>query len=301
MIRDIVFEDDGGGELAKKIAGYHQYHAGAGGCGLRTGMQDWQKAAAVQPFRPVIVSPDPSRWFRSRPRPARSAIPQHFPAEDLEWAKVRPRRRSQEECRGPGRRASPWSQRPPTVLDGLFSAPIEGTRQGKTGLGELRDEIDPETGEAKSRSSPNWWKCWTGALSTLARRPRTLATGASAWCGTTRRATGPLVRQASLFGRTGVILLNPGDACPPPPTKGHRHADGHFQHGNDRNIGGGVQESRCTAERPGCRRRLARTDRTCKTSSRGRSKGTTRKAADLPYEIHHQIGGTHNARSKPVV
>ena len=84
------------------------------------------------------------------------------------------------------------------------------------------------------------------------------------------------------LGSTGIILLNPADACPL--TKGRRHAAGDFQHGNDGNTGDGLQESGCTAERPVFRRRLARTDRTCKTSSRGRSKGTTRKATDLPYE-----------------
>lgn len=38
----------------------------------------------------------------------------------------------------------------PVISDGaycLFSAPIEGTRRGKTVLVQLRDAIDPETGE----------------------------------------------------------------------------------------------------------------------------------------------------------
>ena len=42
----------------------------------------------------------------------------------------------------------PWAE--PQVPDGawcLFAVPVEGTRQGKTVLVELRDEIDPETGE----------------------------------------------------------------------------------------------------------------------------------------------------------
>ena len=37
----------------------------------------------------------------------------------------------------------------PTIPDGaycLFRAPVEGTRQGKTVLVQLRDAIDPETG-----------------------------------------------------------------------------------------------------------------------------------------------------------
>ncbi len=38
----------------------------------------------------------------------------------------------------------------PTIPDGsycLFAAPVTGTRQGKTVLVQLRDTIDPETGE----------------------------------------------------------------------------------------------------------------------------------------------------------
>ena len=158
MIRDfIVFEDDGGGELAKKMAGYHQYHAvrEAVGQTLRaTRMQDEQKAALVQPFRPVIVPPDPrTRYVNTAPLvPLKAAAgafgdPQHFPADDFEWTKVRPRR--------PLRRGMFVAQvvgqsMEPAIPDGawcLFSAPVEGTRQGKTVLVELRDEIDPETGE----------------------------------------------------------------------------------------------------------------------------------------------------------
>ncbi len=38
----------------------------------------------------------------------------------------------------------------PTIADGsycLFAAPVEGTRQGRTVLVQLRDSLDPETGE----------------------------------------------------------------------------------------------------------------------------------------------------------
>jgi hypothetical protein len=38
----------------------------------------------------------------------------------------------------------------PAIPDGsycLFSAPVEGSRQGKTVLVQLRDGVDPETGE----------------------------------------------------------------------------------------------------------------------------------------------------------
>ena len=158
MIRDfIVFEDDGGGELAKKMAGYHQYHAVqvAVGQTLRaTRMQDEQEAAPVRPFKPVVVPPDPrTRYVTTAPLvPLKAAAgafgdPQHFPADDFEWAKVRPKR--------PLRRGMFVAQvvgqsMEPAIPDGawcLFSAPVEGTRQGKTVLVQLRDEIDPETGE----------------------------------------------------------------------------------------------------------------------------------------------------------
>ena len=158
MIRDfIVFEDDGGGELAKKMAGYHQYHAVrvAVGQTLRaTRMQDEQEAAAVRPFPPVVVPPDPrTRYVATAPLvPLKAAAgafgdPRRFPADDFEWARIRPKR--------PLRRGMFVAQvvgqsMEPQIPDGawcLFSAPVEGTRQGKTVLMELRDEIDPETGE----------------------------------------------------------------------------------------------------------------------------------------------------------
>ena len=158
MIRDfIVFEDDGGGELAKKMAGYHQYHAVrvAVGQTLRaTRMQDEQEAAPVRPFRPVVVPPDPrTRYVATAPLvPLKAAAgafgdPRRFPADDFEWTRIRPKR--------PLRRGMFVAQvvgqsMEPQIPDGawcLFSAPVEGTRQGKTVLVELRDEIDPETGE----------------------------------------------------------------------------------------------------------------------------------------------------------
>ena len=158
MIRDfIVFEDDGGGELAKKMAGYHQYHAvrEAVGQTLRaTRMQSGEEAAPVLPFRPVVAPPDPrTRYVTTAPLvPLKAAAgafgdPQHFPADDFEWTKIRPKR--------PLRRGMFVAQvvgqsMEPAIPDGawcLFSAPVEGTRQGKTVLVQLRDEIDPETGE----------------------------------------------------------------------------------------------------------------------------------------------------------
>ena len=43
LVQDfIVFEDDGSGELAKKMAGYHQFHA------VETAVQESLRAAALQ-------------------------------------------------------------------------------------------------------------------------------------------------------------------------------------------------------------------------------------------------------------
>jgi len=43
LVRDfIVFEDDGGGKLAKKMAGYHQFHA------VETAVEETVRAAALR-------------------------------------------------------------------------------------------------------------------------------------------------------------------------------------------------------------------------------------------------------------
>jgi type I restriction enzyme R subunit len=73
--------------------------------------------------------------------------PRHVPDEDFEWVAVQARHQLR-----PGMFAARVEGRSmePTIPDGalcLFSAPVEGTRQGKTVLVQLRDAIDPETGE----------------------------------------------------------------------------------------------------------------------------------------------------------
>ncbi len=165
FVRDfIVFEDEGGGKLAKKMAGYHQFHA------VQVAVEETLRAARLQgvqafaeaegpaaraaPFRPDIVSRDPrTRYVTSAPLvPLQAAAgafsdPHYFPEDDFEWVEVRSRRRLRKGmfvARVVGRSMEP------VIPDGawcLFSAPVEGTRQGKTVLVQLRDETDPETGE----------------------------------------------------------------------------------------------------------------------------------------------------------
>jgi SOS-response transcriptional repressor LexA len=73
--------------------------------------------------------------------------PQHLLDEDFEWVAVQARHRLR-----PGMFAARVEGRSmePAIPNGalcLFSSPVEGTRQGKTVLVQLRDATDPETGE----------------------------------------------------------------------------------------------------------------------------------------------------------
>jgi type I restriction enzyme R subunit len=73
--------------------------------------------------------------------------PQHVPDEGFEWVAVETRRRLR-----PGMFVAQvvGKSMEPAIPDGaycLFAAPVEGTRRGKTVLVQLRDAIDPESGE----------------------------------------------------------------------------------------------------------------------------------------------------------
>ncbi len=156
LVRDfIVFEDDGSGLLAKKMAGYHQFHAVQVAVGetLRAARL---RVAAEQPASPIltIIQPDPRERYRTCVPlvPLKAAAgafgdPRHLPDEEFERVAVQTRRRLH-----PGMFVARVEGRSmePAIPDGawcLFAAPVKGTRQGKTVLVQLRDAIDPETGE----------------------------------------------------------------------------------------------------------------------------------------------------------
>src|SRR5690606_24952955 len=150
LVRDfIVFEDDDG-RITKKMAGYHQFHA------VQVAVRETLRAAehGARP-EPTFVRPAPGDRYRTSvpfvPLQAAAGLfgdPRTLPDEDeLEWVAVRTRcklRPGMFVARVEGRSMEP------AIPDGalcLFSAPVTGTRQGKTVLVELRDEVDPETGE----------------------------------------------------------------------------------------------------------------------------------------------------------
>jgi type I restriction enzyme R subunit len=156
LVRDfVVFEDEGGGRLVKKMAGYHQFHAVQVAV-AETLRAAELRAAAEQPGRPrpTLIRPEPHERYRTHVPfvPLKAAAgafsdPQHVPDEDFDWVAVQTRHRLR-----PGMFAACVEGRSmePRIPHGalcLFSAPVEGTRHGKTVLVQLRDAIDPETGE----------------------------------------------------------------------------------------------------------------------------------------------------------
>ena len=110
--------------------------------------------AKVVPFRPRTVEPvGENRYVTSVPLvPLKAAAgrfsdPQHIQDDDFEWVAV--------SSRHPLRKGMFVAQvvgesMEPAIRDGawcLFRAPVEGTRQGKIVLVQLRDATDPETGQ----------------------------------------------------------------------------------------------------------------------------------------------------------
>ena len=115
---------------------------------------DLQTAAPkVIPFRPRILKPGAKeRYVTCVPlvplKVAAGAFsdPQHVHDEGFEWVAVETKRRLR-----PGMFVAQvvGKSMEPVIPDGaycLFAAPVEGTRQGKTVLVQLRDGTDPETG-----------------------------------------------------------------------------------------------------------------------------------------------------------
>ena len=111
-------------------------------------------ATKVVSFRPRTVEPAPEdRYVTCVPLvPLRAAAgtfsdPQYIEDDDLEWIEVNTRRRLR---KGMFVAQVVGKSMEPAIPDGawcLFSAPVEGTRQGKTVLVQLRDATDPETGQ----------------------------------------------------------------------------------------------------------------------------------------------------------
>lgn len=73
--------------------------------------------------------------------------PQHIDENDFEWVAVETKRRLR---RGMFVTQVVGQSMEPVIPDGaycIFKAPVEGTRQGKTVLVQMRDTADPESGE----------------------------------------------------------------------------------------------------------------------------------------------------------
>ena len=146
----IVFEDsavDGGdGKLIKKMAGYHQFHA------VNVAVEQTLRAAERPPSLRLVSNPA-ERFQTTVPLvPLRAAAgafgdPHGFRPDDFDWIGVKSGRRLQ-----PGMFVAQvvGQSMMPQIPDGswcLFRSPVEGTRQGKIVLVELRDAVDPETGQ----------------------------------------------------------------------------------------------------------------------------------------------------------
>ena len=110
--------------------------------------------AKVVPFRPRTVEPAPEDRYVTCVSlgPLKAAgggfsDPQHIEDDDFEWVAVssrHPVRKGMFVAEVVGKSMEP------AIRDGawcLFLAPVEGTRQGKIVLVQLRDATDPETGQ----------------------------------------------------------------------------------------------------------------------------------------------------------
>ncbi|MCY4376103.1 MAG: hypothetical protein OXC31_20300 [Spirochaetaceae bacterium] len=128
--------------------------------------------AKVVPFRPRTVEPAPEdRYVTCVPLvPLKAAAGgfsdlQHIEDEDFEWVAVESRHRLRN---GLFVAQVVGKSMEPAIADGawcLFRAPVEGTRQSKTVLVQLRDATDPETGQRytvkryksdKAREDDSW-------------------------------------------------------------------------------------------------------------------------------------------------
>lgn len=138
--------------LMKEIDEVIEQHGGWPGA-FQTG-EAKAATAKVIPFRPRTVEPKPDeRYVTCVPLvPLKAAAgafgdPQYMEDDGFEWVAVESRHRLR-----PGMFVAQvvGKSMEPAILDGalcLFRAPVEGTRQGKTVLVQLREATDPETGQ----------------------------------------------------------------------------------------------------------------------------------------------------------
>ncbi len=137
--------------LMKEIDEVIEQHGGWPGA-FQTGVK--AAPSKVIPFRPRTVEPKPEeRYVTCVPLvPLKAAAgafsdPQHIEDDGFEWVAVESRHRLR---KGMFVARVVGKSMEPAIPDGawcLFRAPVEGTRQGKTVLVQLRDAADPETGQ----------------------------------------------------------------------------------------------------------------------------------------------------------
>ena len=138
--------------LMKEIDEVIEQHGGWPGA-FQTG-EPKAATAEVVPFRPRTVEPKPEeRYVTCVPLvPLKAAAgafgdPQHVEDDGFEWVAVESRHRPR---KGMFVAQVVGKSMEPAIPDGaycLFRAPVEGTRQGKTVLVQLRDTTDRETGQ----------------------------------------------------------------------------------------------------------------------------------------------------------
>jgi SOS-response transcriptional repressor LexA len=136
----------------KEIDEVIEQHGGWPGA-FQTGEAQAEPANVI-PFHPRIVEPKPGdRYVSCVPLvPLKAAAgafsnPQHVEDDGFEWVAVESGHRLR-----PGMFVAQVAGKSmePAIPDGawcLFRAPVEGSRQGKTVLAQLRDATDTETGE----------------------------------------------------------------------------------------------------------------------------------------------------------
>jgi type I restriction-modification system DNA methylase subunit/SOS-response transcriptional repressor LexA len=138
--------------LMKEIDQVIEQHGGWPGA-FQTGGAEAAPGKVI-PFRPRTVDPKPAeRYVTCVPLvPLKAAAgafsdPQHIEDDGFEWVAVESRHRLR---KGMFVAQVVGKSMEPAIPDGafcLFRAPVEGTRQGKTVLVQLRDATDPETGQ----------------------------------------------------------------------------------------------------------------------------------------------------------